>query len=97
MNTIEVQFLWLIAFFPLFGAFINGALTISSVVRKKSPNRLLINLIACLMPGLSFVVVCLGYFTLKSSGGTGLSQELYTWMSVGNFHVSIAFLFDLVF
>jgi len=94
MSLHSVSYLWLIPFFPLLGAVLNGALTIYAASNKTKLSRPLVNFIACLMPALSFLVVCVGYFTLKNHHGSALSQTLYTWMSAGNFKVELAFLFD---
>ena len=92
MTPTEFNLLWLIPLFPLLGALFNGILSIRGARSGSQPNRNVVNAIACLMPTLSFVVVCRAYFELKSVDA--LSQTLFTWMEVGDFKVDAAFLFD---
>ena len=82
MTELNVNYLWLIPLFPLLGAIINGAVTTAATITGGKPNRTLVNVIACLMPALSFIVVCIGYFGLKAHSDSVLTQTLFTWMSV---------------
>ena len=92
MTTTDFNLLWLIPFFPLIGALFNGVLSVWAARSGSQPNRSLVNTVGCVMPTLSFIVVCRSYFELKST--SALSQTLFTWMEVGNFKVDAAFLFD---
>jgi NADH-quinone oxidoreductase subunit L len=92
MTTTHYDLLFLIPLFPLLGALFNGIMSIRAARSGSQPSRKLVNGIACLMPALSFAIVGLAYFKLRSVDA--LSQSLFTWMEVGNFKVDAAFLFD---
>ncbi len=96
MNGSAVSFLWLIPFFPLAGALINGLLAASTSHRPHGPNRALVAWIACLAPAASFAVTVAGFFSLRAMEPAErlLTQRLFTWIRAGDLTVDLGFLFD---
>ena len=92
MTSTTFNLLFLIPLFPLLGAIFNGIVSIYAVRSGSPPSRKMVNGVACLMPALSFVVVLIAYFKLKTS--EVLMQSLFTWIEAGIFQVNIEFLFD---
>ncbi len=88
----QFNILWLIPFFPLMGAFVNGAFG------KKLQRRFgekIINVIGVTLPWLSFVIAVFAFIKLRGlSEGEFLSDHLWTWVAVGQFHVDLAFSMD---
>jgi NADH-quinone oxidoreductase subunit L len=80
--------LWLIPFFPLLGAVING------LFGKKIKNEAVIGGIGTSMIGLSFLVSCKYFFQLLGDSVKTHEQVLGSWMSVGQLQVDWGFLLD---
>ena len=80
--------LWLIPFFPLVGAIINGLFG-----KRYIRNEAVIGAIGTGAVFLSFLVTCMHFFQL--GGETERMQQVVaSWMSVGNLQVDWGFLFD---
>ncbi len=92
----RVEYLWLIPFFPLLGAILNGAMALSRAHRPEGPSRALSAWIACLMPAASFVVAVIGFLALRdlTPEARFLTQELYSWIEVGSLRIPLGFLLD---
>ncbi len=80
--------LWLIPFFPLLGAIINGLLG------KKIKNEAVIGTIGTLAIASSFVVSCTYFFQLLGDSQKVHEVVIGSWMSVGNLQVDWGFLLD---
>ncbi len=82
--------LWLIPFFPLLGAVINGLLG------KKIKNEKVIGAIATLAVAASFGVSCYYFFNMPgANGGQHYAENIVaTWMSVGDLQIEWGFLLD---
>ncbi|MHB1399150.1 MAG: NADH-quinone oxidoreductase subunit L [Trichloromonadaceae bacterium] len=80
--------LWLIPFFPLLGAIINGLLG------KKIKNEKVIGAIGTLAIASSFVVSCTYFFRLLGDSEKVHQQVLGSWMTVGKLQVDWGFLLD---
>src|SRR5512147_3000554 len=91
-----VRYLWLIPFFPLLGAILNGSLALAYAHRKNGPPRALVNWIACLMPAASFVVTAAGFLSLRGlpPESRALVEHLFTWIQAGPLRIDLGFLFD---
>ncbi len=91
-----VGWLWLIPFFPLLGAVVNGILALSRAHAAEGPPKPLVNLIACLAPGASFVVAAYGFLQLRGMAPEhrALTQTLFTWIEASPLKVDIGFLYD---
>ena len=76
----------LIPFFPLLGFLILGLF-------QKKLSEFWISVIGCATPLASFLVACKAWELLLKDP-TPLRAELYTWLSVGNLKLSLAFLLD---
>ncbi len=89
LTSASSSILWLIPAFPLVGMLINGLL-------GKRQKESAAGLLASLMMFASFVVAALVFFRLwgMDPEHRQLTQTLYTWMSVGDFHVNISYLVD---
>ena len=80
--------LWLIPFFPLVGAIINGLLG------KKIKNEKVIGTIGTAAIGASFVVSCVYFFKLLGDSVKTHEQIIASWMTVGNLQIDWGFLLD---
>ena len=80
--------LWLIPFFPLLGAIINGLLG------KKIKNEKVIGGIGTLAIFASFVVSVMCFFALTADTVKTHEQVIASWMTVGNLHIEWGFLLD---
>jgi NADH-quinone oxidoreductase subunit L len=81
--------LWLIPFFPLVGAIINGLLG-----KKVLKSEKVIGAIGTLAVALSFVVSCNYFIQLLGDENKIHNERLFSWMSVGQLQVDWEFLFD---
>ena len=80
--------LWLIPFFPLLGAIINGLLG------KKIKNEKVIGTISTLAIFASFIVSCNYFFQLLGDNVKIHQTVIASWMSVGDLQVDWGFLLD---
>ncbi|WP_429885523.1 NADH-quinone oxidoreductase subunit L [Geoalkalibacter halelectricus] len=80
--------LWLIPFFPLLGAIINGLLG------KKIKNEKVIGGIGTLAIFASFIVSVMCFFALQADAVKSHQQVIASWMSVGNLQIEWGFLLD---
>jgi NADH-quinone oxidoreductase subunit L len=89
----EFNFIWLIPFFPLVGAFVNGAFGYHLHKRFGEKAN---TAIGVAMPWMSFVVAVIAFIHLLGSPeeGTILTDNLWTWVAVGQFNVNFAFAMD---
>ena len=93
MEPLHAQWIWLIPFLPLLGAFINGAFGLK-IHRRYGEKP--IHILAILMPGLSFVITA--FYFLRLMGVPAEERQmvntLFDWIRAGDFHVPMAFWFD---
>jgi NADH-quinone oxidoreductase subunit L len=82
--------LWLIPFFPLVGAIINGLLG------KKIKNEKIIGGLATLLMFCSFLVACQNFLRLLGDNVKTHQVVIASWMSVGNLQIDWGFLLDPV-
>ncbi|MFA5514793.1 MAG: NADH-quinone oxidoreductase subunit L [Desulfuromonadales bacterium] len=82
------DYLWLIPFFPLIGAIINGLLG------KKIKNEKVIGGLGTLAIASSFAVSCTYFFQLLKDTEKVHQQVIASWMSVGQLQVDWGFLLD---
>ncbi|MGK5094227.1 NADH-quinone oxidoreductase subunit L [Deltaproteobacteria bacterium TL4] len=80
------QTLFYIVLFPLIGAAING------LFGKNLPKKL-VTFIACFLPFLSFVLVALNFAKVYTTGNP-IVQEVYTWIDIQGFNLSVDLYFD---
>jgi len=87
--TSHSSLLWLIPAFPFFGMLVNGLLG-----RRQKPDWA--GPVASLAMFGAFVVAVISFFQLTAlePEARHLTQTLYTWLSVGDFHLDISFLVD---
>jgi NADH-quinone oxidoreductase subunit L len=88
-ESVPVTYLWLIPVLPLLGSVINGILALATSHREEGPPPPLVSLIACLAPIASFVLTVVGFLQLRGLPveGRALTQELFSWISVGALHL----------
>ncbi|RJP81745.1 MAG: NADH-quinone oxidoreductase subunit L [Candidatus Zixiibacteriota bacterium] len=81
--------LWLIPAFPFLGMLING------LMRRRMPEKAAGILASAAMLG-AFLVSLLVFLDLRAlpHHGRALTQTIYTWFAVGDFHVDVSFLAD---
>lgn len=83
-----VRWLWLIPFFPLLGAAVNG------IIGPKLPHKVN-HWIACSTIFMSFAISCLAALKLTTLGQGGiLMTQVFTWIKVGQLTAEAAFQFD---
>ena len=92
----NVTYLMWIPLFPLFGAMLNGFLSLTHAHKKEGPPKALVAWIACLMPTASFVVTLAGFLALRGlpESSRWLGQRAMDWISVGSLDLPIGFLLD---
>jgi len=78
----------LIAALPLLGFLING------VVGYRLP-KALVAAIGCGLPALAFALT-LERFAAGASGGSGMTETLYSWVAIPGFTVDVALYFDAI-
>jgi len=78
---------WLVPAFPLAGFVIIG-------LGNKHLKNHIAGVIASTMTLLSFLMTCVLFFTFSSSGNQAVTQTLFSWISLGEMHISFAFLVD---
>jgi len=81
-----IQLAWLIPLFPLTGALLNGLL--GRLQSRERAHQIAISAVA-----LSLLFSC-AIFLEIATGAPATTLTLYDWITVGNFHVNIAFLID---
>jgi len=81
---------------PLLGAIINGLWAIIAARFQKQPSRNIVVAIANGAAFLSFFVSILFFFQLLKFPGEerAIVESIYSWIQVGDFHVSVAFRLD---
>ena len=79
---------WLIVALPLLGS----AILLLSGRRTDRFGHIL----GCVMPGLSFLLVCIltGALTTRGAHDRQVDNFLFSWVPVGSFHANAAMLFD---
>ncbi len=88
----ECNFLWLIPFLPLVGAFINGSM---GYHLHKRLGEKINHSISVILPWASCFLAFWAFFQLRSlPEGSILVNHLWTWVAVGAFHVDLAFSVD---
>jgi NADH-quinone oxidoreductase subunit L len=91
----SVNYLGLIPLFPLLGAVIIGLLHVFTCNRTRLPEKLY-GILACVGPILSFILALRVFVALKELPPESrfLTHDAFTWISVGEFKVSMGFLAD---
>ncbi|MBN8524699.1 MAG: NADH-quinone oxidoreductase subunit L [Planctomycetes bacterium] len=80
----DASLLWLIPALPLFGAILNGSLSLAGAKDSYGPPRGLVATFAVLMPAISFALAVAAASRLGSLGGEAmppLRAELFTWFA----------------
>ena len=77
---------------PLLGALLNGGLYFYHITQRAIPQRLF-SLIGTLSPILGFVFTFILFLDMKETGNV-YSQDLFTWLEVGNLYISMKLLAD---
>jgi len=92
-EILTVSYLRWIVFLPLIGAIING---LGGALIQKAAGKRAISVIACTPVLLAFALAVRGLFQLIGLGEEErlLLDRLFTWLSVGNLHVDVAFQLD---
>ncbi len=83
------QYIWLIPFFPMIGAVVNG------LMGKRLPKPL-VHWVACGSIFLSFLVAAGGFVTLRGlpEGERVLTQSLFEWIVSGSTKIDLGYLLD---
>ena len=91
----SATYLGLIPLFPLLGAVVIGLLHVFTCNRCKLSEKFY-GLLACVGPVLSFVLALKVFFALKALPPESryLTQNAFTWFSVGDLHINMGFLAD---
>ncbi len=85
----------LIPLLPLLGFCINAVLAIVSSKTKKPASEILVSVVACLFPALSFVLSVMAFLVLKKDPNHLLATgPIFTWLNTTLLHVDFAFLID---
>ncbi len=85
----------LIVLFPLLGALLNRALALTATLKGKPVSRFWVNLFGVGFPFLAFIcAVKLSWPFLFQERSAPLTETLFSWISVANFHVSVGFALD---
>ncbi|MBM9535548.1 NADH-quinone oxidoreductase subunit L [Desulfobulbus alkaliphilus] len=92
---LSVNYLGLIPLFPLMGAVIIGLLHVFTCNRTRLPEKVY-GILACIGPILSFILALRVWVALKALPPESrfLTHDVFTWISVGEFNVSMGFLAD---
>ncbi len=86
------NYLWLIPFLPLLGAFINA--TIGKRLQERIGESA-VSFVGITLPWTSFVIAAIAFKRLISEDEDAfLYNHLWTWVEVGNFKVDLAFAMD---
>ncbi len=90
---LNVGFLWLIPFFPLIGALVNG--TVGWLLQERV-GKWLNGVIANVAVWASFVTAAAGFLMLvgQEPERRMLIDHVYSWISVGGFEVAVSFTMD---
>jgi len=83
--------LGLIVLLPLAGFLFNGLL--GTRLGGERLNETAVNVVACALPGLSFVLTLMCFFQLEASGKP-LIEATYTWATIGGQRFEVGFWFD---
>jgi NADH-quinone oxidoreductase subunit L len=82
---VDASLLWLIPALPLFGAIINGALSLAGAKDADGPPRGIVGALAVLMPAISFALSVACAVALAGHTGDGpapaLRLDLFTWFA----------------
>jgi len=87
----STHLLGLIVGLPLAGFLFNGIL--STRLGGARLGETVVNLVACALPGLSFVLTVVCFFQLQASGKP-LIEATYTWATIGGLRFEVGFWFD---
>jgi NADH-quinone oxidoreductase subunit L len=92
-EILTVSYLHWIVLLPLIGAIING---LAGALIQKAAGKRAISVIACAPVLIAFALSVRGLFQLVGLGEEErlLLDRLFTWLSVGNLHVDVAFQLD---
>ncbi len=90
------NYLWIIPFAPLFGAIINGTLSMMFAGREKGPNEKMIGALGTLAPTVSFIVAVMLFMDMRAHDAAHrvYEQTLFTWIKAGPLHLDFAFMVD---
>ncbi len=87
------KYLWAIPLLPLLGAGINGFGALTGALSRRA-----VNIIACTVVGIAFVLACLVNWELAQQAGHGGAPQLvstwFEWIAAGSFSVDAALLVD---
>lgn len=84
--------LTLIALLPLLGFLLNG--TLATALGGKKVGHRFVNVVACGLPFLAFLITVKSFFDLRAGGYTPIVDHVYRWAVIGDFSFDIAFYFD---
>ncbi len=79
---------------PLVGALLNGGYAIWLAARKKAPSHFLVNLLGVGLPLAAFAVAAVLAWPFLQGRTEPLSQNLFSWITVGNFQVTAGLVLD---
>ncbi|UCG51541.1 MAG: NADH-quinone oxidoreductase subunit L [Candidatus Latescibacterota bacterium] len=90
------NYLWVITFAPLAGAFVNGILAVSFSNSQRSVNERLVSFIGCVAPLISFVTAVGIFFHLRGLPESErlVVQTLFPWLVSGELHIDFALMVD---
>jgi NADH-quinone oxidoreductase subunit L len=94
---VDASLLWLIPALPLFGAILNGSLSLAGAKDPNGPPRGLAATFAVLMPALSFALSVAAACSLGSLGGEAappLRLELFAWFAGNGFDLPFSLTVD---
>ncbi|MFQ5599032.1 MAG: NADH-quinone oxidoreductase subunit L, partial [Candidatus Krumholzibacteriia bacterium] len=91
MHAHEAAYLWLIPFFPMLGAVVNG---LFGYPLQKKLGRRPVSLIACASVFASFALSVYAFWQLLGTEPRLLGCELWTWFRIGELDIDFAFMVD---
>jgi NADH-quinone oxidoreductase subunit L len=91
VSSASSQLLGLIVLLPLVGFLFNGVL--ATRLGGQRLNETMVNVVACALPALSFVLTVVCFMQLEG-GGRPLLEATYTWATIGGQSFGIGFYFD---
>lgn len=85
------NWIWCVVLLPLFGALINGTLSLWSARFGRGPSRGLVSIVAVGAPVAAFVIAVGYFYTLASLPGSFaiINEPVYTWASFGGWVIDI--------